>query len=488
MTKKNRFLSVLFGLCLVLNGLFFHGLFFSAPLIAQKAQTPGESENKESTGNPETKERYLDDLIPGEEIDGSLDAEKPAEIPPDEELEPTIFDEARGKALRWKLNQGDLIEIKKDARQIIQFSGGGWNESQARLVQHRVLFDVEEKDPENGYLIAANFRSHFRETAEKGVPFQSDEDHFVRFFIQPRGKFVVERNSFMPSVRDVPFFPEEQDPNAQNHPLEVGDKWSLPGLEVIFDQRKIEIPMDVRYEYLGRQRYKTGDNEIKLLHKIRYNIEINYEVKDAEELGGPKKVFGYSINLLAWDEKQGMPYYEQEEYNMVMIYPDGLTVEWKVYATQTFRKIKRTSPGENLALRRDLEDEMDKMPGAQPEIEKRDEGIAIELSDILFDHDSSKLSHSAREVLERIARTLEKYPDRHLLIRGHTDNTGNDEYNLNLSRERAKTVASFLIERGHLPENNLSYQGIGSQEPKADNDSAEGRQKNRRVEIIILND
>lgn len=419
------------------------------------------------------------------QTDGFLEGSSPIE-----QFEPepvNIFNEAYGKALRWKLNPGDLIEIKKDSRQTIQFMDGASSEEEKRTVKHRVLFDIREKDPEQGYLIDASFRSQFRDIDDTHSPYQAEENHDATFFIQPRGKFVVDSESFMPSVRDVPYFPEEEDPNSQTSPMEVGDKWSLPGREILFDGRKIEIPMEVRYEYLGRQRYKTDNDQIRLIHKIRYNIEINHEISDAAAKGGPQKVVGYSINLLAWDEKQGMPYFEQEEYNLILIYPDGFTVEWKATAVQTFRKIERPSVSQNNTLRDELITELENIEGAtQPQVEKQEEGIAIQLPDILFAHNSAKLNHDAKEVLTKIAETLARYPDRHFLIKGHTDNTGSEEYNQDLSTQRAKTVAEYLIQKGRLNEQTLSFTGLGSSRPREENSTTAGRQKNRRVEIIIL--
>nr|WP_252831800.1 OmpA family protein [Brachyspira pilosicoli] len=75
------------------------------------------------------------------------------------------------------------------------------------------------------------------------------------------------------------------------------------------------------------------------------------------------------------------------------------------------------------------------------------------------------------------------YPDREIIVEGHTDNTGEANYNQALSEKRAKTVADYILPK--LEHDKLSYRGFGDKEPIASNDNPDGRQKNRRVDIII---
>jgi outer membrane protein OmpA-like peptidoglycan-associated protein len=87
--------------------------------------------------------------------------------------------------------------------------------------------------------------------------------------------------------------------------------------------------------------------------------------------------------------------------------------------------------------------------------------------------------------LGRLAAFLKDYPDRAVLVEGHTDNTGSDEYNQSLSERRAESVRSFLISDG-VDAQRVLARGYGKSYPIAGNDSAAGRQLNRRVEIVIL--
>ena len=101
-----------------------------------------------------------------------------------------------------------------------------------------------------------------------------------------------------------------------------------------------------------------------------------------------------------------------------------------------------------------------------------------------FRFGTSKLNNKGKESLKSVAKELEQYPDADILIEGHTDSVGKDEVNQKLSEERAAATAATL-EKYYGVKNNISVIGKGEKEPIASNDTAEGRAKNRRVEIII---
>jgi len=128
-------------------------------------------------------------------------------------------------------------------------------------------------------------------------------------------------------------------------------------------------------------------------------------------------------------------------------------------------------------MQRDLE-------GAK--VERVGEGIKITFdSGLLFDVDQAALKPQSRENLQKLAAILQKYEDTNILLEGHTDDTGSDEHNLNLSRMRAQSVAGFL---GGLKVNPVRFtiMGYGESQPIVVNDTAEGRQMNRRVDLAVM--
>jgi outer membrane protein OmpA-like peptidoglycan-associated protein len=111
-------------------------------------------------------------------------------------------------------------------------------------------------------------------------------------------------------------------------------------------------------------------------------------------------------------------------------------------------------------------------------------GLVVDMGDVLFDPGKSDLRSEAREDLAKLSGIVLNYPSLRLTIEGHSDNTGNAEINQTLSEQRANAVRNYLVNQG-LAAGSVSAQGLGMNNPVADNDTAEGRQKNRRVEIIV---
>jgi outer membrane protein OmpA-like peptidoglycan-associated protein len=113
-------------------------------------------------------------------------------------------------------------------------------------------------------------------------------------------------------------------------------------------------------------------------------------------------------------------------------------------------------------------------------------GLVVSLSDVLFDFNKATLKPGAREKLSKLAGILLAYPGAYTMsIEGHTDSIGSDEYNQRLSEDRAQSVRSYLEQSGISPGRIASVRGMGKMMPVATNATAEGRQMNRRVEIII---
>ena len=130
------------------------------------------------------------------------------------------------------------------------------------------------------------------------------------------------------------------------------------------------------------------------------------------------------------------------------------------------------------------EDLQDKLPNAT--VERVGEGIQITFaSGILFDVNSSTRRTAAQQNLRDLVASLEEYEGTDVLVVGHTDSTGEDAYNQALSERRADAARSFLVNSG-LESGRVTAMGRGESEPITTNDTAEGRQANRRVEVAIF--
>jgi len=107
------------------------------------------------------------------------------------------------------------------------------------------------------------------------------------------------------------------------------------------------------------------------------------------------------------------------------------------------------------------------------------------LEGVTFETNSAKLTPQAEEILGRVAGSLHDWPELRLEVGGHTDSTGSDSYNETLSQKRADSVKEYLAAKG-VPAANLTSRGYGESHPVADNDTSDGRAKNRRVELTRL--
>lgn len=129
---------------------------------------------------------------------------------------------------------------------------------------------------------------------------------------------------------------------------------------------------------------------------------------------------------------------------------------------------------------RELEEEMEGV-----NVQRVEEGIAVSFdSGILFDFDSSSLRPEGYENLRKLTRIINRDDNTILMIVGHTDSRGDEDYNLRLSERRAQSASRFMISQG-LDSSRIQIVGRGENEPIAENNTDDGRQENRRIEVAI---
>jgi outer membrane protein OmpA-like peptidoglycan-associated protein len=114
-------------------------------------------------------------------------------------------------------------------------------------------------------------------------------------------------------------------------------------------------------------------------------------------------------------------------------------------------------------------------------------GLIANMSDVLFRSGSFELLPGARERLAKVSGIVLAYPSLHVAVEGHTDSVGSDDYNQELSEHRAQSVRDYFVQQG-IPSNAIEARGFGKSEPIASNDTPEGRQQNRRVELVMSGD
>jgi outer membrane protein OmpA-like peptidoglycan-associated protein len=128
------------------------------------------------------------------------------------------------------------------------------------------------------------------------------------------------------------------------------------------------------------------------------------------------------------------------------------------------------------------------IPGA--EVTRVGEGINVVFNEdagVYFDTNKSEVKGASASTLDRLVGVLKEYPDTNILVEGHTDSAGANDYNMNLSQQRAQSVTNYLSNKG-IASNRLTTKWYGELQPKSDNSTSEGKAKNRRVEMVIVAD
>jgi len=147
---------------------------------------------------------------------------------------------------------------------------------------------------------------------------------------------------------------------------------------------------------------------------------------------------------------------------------------------QQARAAAEQSEREKAQLREQLRTELNTIL----ETRETERGLVVNVSDVLFDFDKANLKPGAREKVAHIASILHSHPDLKIEVEGHTDSVGTDQYNQRLSERRAESVRAGLVQDG-VNRDVVGTAGFGESRPVATNGTAEGRQQNRRVEIVI---
>jgi outer membrane protein OmpA-like peptidoglycan-associated protein len=130
------------------------------------------------------------------------------------------------------------------------------------------------------------------------------------------------------------------------------------------------------------------------------------------------------------------------------------------------------------------QEKLARIPGTSVERVDQDTLLVHFDSDVLFAVNSASLDSDGHATLEDVAGVLEEYPKTAVIVQGHTDSTGSEEHNQELSDRRASSVRAYLVSRG-VDANRMAAVGMGEGYPVASNDSESGRQQNRRVDILL---
>ena len=313
-------------------------------------------------------------------------------------------------------------------------------------------------------------------TARSGRNFVWSREYDSEFWRDRLGRMDVAPRFFMPVVRDLPVF--------RGGPVEIGDRWTSEGWEAHDFRDNFGIPEPYRipflaeYEFLGPRDWKG-----RTLQAFRVSYTLRLEPEPVRGSVVPRRITGNSDQLVFWDTEAGQTVAHREEFRYVFELSDGRTVEYRGLAEAEVVESVRMDRDE---LVREIAGQIEDLGIPEVSVRAVPEGVAISLDDIRFYADTAEMLPGEMEKIELIADILRRYPDRDILVGGHTALAGNAEGRLALSAERASVVAGRLLELGVRDRDRIVVRGYGAERPVAGNDTEEGRRLNRRVEITIL--
>jgi outer membrane protein OmpA-like peptidoglycan-associated protein len=291
-----------------------------------------------------------------------------------------------------------------------------------------------------------------------------------------QGYITIDGQYFMPVVRNVPIFPQGD--------VQVGDTWTAEGHEM-HDFRDsfgiaepYRIPFTATYTFLGYREWRG----------VAYPaVSVSYRIFDEPEpVAGrlwPRRILGASDQVVYWNSDLGQERAYEEQFRMVFELSDGTTVE---YRGQAEAEIVESEEMDKETMAEAITRDITRLGITDATVRVVDEGIAISMENIQFGAESAVLLRSEQAKLDRIAEILRRYSDRDILVGGHTARSGTVAGQMELSRERAAAVADYLIGKKVRTPERIVVQGYGAERPIADNTTEEGRRRNRRVELTIL--
>ena len=375
--------------------------------------------------------------------------------------------------LKFLYQTGDQYRYYGTSTQRVSINGAFVQDT---LQEYRVSYSVVDADPSGagrlqGHIVFLSQREGVKAAA---VSQEFDTDYKV----DAQGNYTVPDTQVMPVVRNVPTFP----PND----LKPGDTWTGRGEEVhdLSDNFGIpsllRIPVDVAYTYDGPS-VRNGQT-VQVL-RSDYNLYKRTGFRFPNLKLYPLLMTGFSHQTHYFNAEKGREEGYEEEYRLILTMNTGEVVEYSGRGESHLVQAQvMDKPALVDAVKKSLENSG--MPGV--EVKAAPRGVVINLDNIRFPGESSDLVASEREKVRLIGEILKRYPDRDILVEGHTADVASAADPQVLSEARAAAVGNELLAEGVRRPDQIVYRGWGATRPLVPNDTPENRAKNRRVEITLL--
>lgn len=279
------------------------------------------------------------------------------------------------------------------------------------------------------------------------------------------GELIEHSGCNFPPIQGFPVFPEDD--------IDIGDIYSGNGIlnfPILHENTVLELPFSFNAQYKG----------VSPLNGVPYNyFEQSFTIGSYDSNSDESAVNArHNIKFYFYNE-HGKSKYMEDRFEDFIKYKSGEIVCYRGFYLY-FYDIVQSLDKKNII-------DSIKITDNEGYVKETGTGISITLDNLHFKPDSTEIMDNDIKILENIGDSLKNIPNRSFLIVGHTADTGNPQEEMKLSEDRALSVANFFQKIG-INIKQLQYSGRGALEPIAPNDTEENKKKNRRVEILILED
>ena len=389
-----------------------------------------------------------------------------------------IFPQDGAKIFTFKYKKDDLFRILSKVNEVVSVNNEINHSSE---IVSRVSVHITDVKSDGSGVHEATFMTSDNSTgSESGQHLTWNEEYHSEYERNPQGVFTIDPEYFMPVVRDMPVFPKTA--------LVPGVTWTETGYEAhdlrrTFNlQMPLAVPFNAVYTYEGEK--TAADGKTFDIFTVTYNL---YFDSPAPENKGnivseyPETTMGYSQQTLYWDYERGAIDHYTEKFRISILTSHGTVYKFTGTTEAEITEFKRTA--DDITK---VQEKVDQLEIPDVQVKADEKGLTISLENIQFKADSAVLQDSEKEKIKKIAQILNEYPANDLLISGYTALAGTQDSRLALSKERAAAVADYLVELGVKDKYHIFTQGFGAENPVASNKSDQGRARNRRVEITVL--
>lgn len=385
------------------------------------------------------------------------------------------------ETFRFKYIEGDSYRVNSTVRESVY---------QNRVlaystdITNRITVAVSDVRPGTGGGLESALQTCTFMTSERALSqtYEWGREYISAFRRDALGFYDIPSDAFMPVVRNVPTFPDRD--------VKIGETWTGTGEEAhdLRDTFGIEtpfkVPFTVTYAYKGPvERNGKKLHLIEAEYTMLFNSPKKTGLKAAESRDYPVSTMGYSRQKIYFDNELGLVPYYSEDFRIQLTLASGSVFEFRGTAEAI---VTETKLMDRTQAAKEMNEEISRLGIADARASATEDGITISLENIQFEADSANLLPSERVKIAKLAALLERYPDKDLLVSGHTALAGTVASRQKLSEERAAAVAREIVALGVRNDYNVYTQGFGADKPLVPNTSEENRARNRRVEITIL--